>query len=145
MAKSKFPGDLMEEVLTIHVKIGDCIKVKGSTGTARMVLFSGDAEGSSFKGKILPGGVDTQRQLKNDPLQLSARYILEGLDSTGKCSRLFIENQGVADIDGHIQKTKPTIITDSADLSWLETADLAGTIEPWEKGVIIHIFNNHFC
>lgn len=145
MEKSKLPGDFMEEVLTIYVRIGDSIEVKGNTGTARMLLFNGDAEGSGFKGKILPGGVDTQRQLKSDPLQLSARYILEGLDSTGKCSRLFIENQGAADTNGHIQKTKPTIITDSADLSWLEAADLTGTIEPWEKGVIIHIFNNHFC
>ena len=60
----KISGDLMEEVLTIHVEIGDCIEVKAIPGTARMLLFNGDAEGSGFKGKILPGGVDTQRQLQ---------------------------------------------------------------------------------
>ena len=39
----------MEEVLTIYVRIGDSIEVKGNTGTARMLLFNGDAEGSGFK------------------------------------------------------------------------------------------------
>lgn len=126
------------------MEIGDCIEVKGNTGTVRMILFSGDVEGSDFKGKILPGGVDTQRQLKDVPLQLSARYVLEGADRAGKSCRIFIENQGIADTNGQVRKTKPKIITDSADLSWLETADLTGTIEPWKKGVIIHIFHNDF-
>lgn len=134
----------MQETLTIHVEISDCIEVKGNTGIARMILFAGDAEGSGFKGKILPGGVDTQRQLKDVPLQLSARYVLEGVDRAGKSCRIFIENQGIVDTNGQVRKTKPKIITDSADLSWLETADLTGTIEPWEKGVIIHIFHNGF-
>ena len=42
--------------------------------------------------------------------------------------------------NGMVEETKPRIITDSACLSWMETADLTGTITPWDKGVMIHIF-----
>ena len=135
----------MEEILRVMVRLDGISEVEGKTGAARMIAFSGEADGPYFSGKILPHGVDTQKSEEGKPLQLSARYMLEGIDYTGKQCRLFIENQGVADNNGHIQKTKPTIITDSADLSWLEAADLTGTIEPWDKGVIIHIFNNHCC
>ena len=84
----KISGDLMEEVLYNPVKLAIALRSKAIQELACMLLFNGDAEGSGFKGKILPGGVDTQRQLKNDPLQLSARYILEGVDSAGKYCRL---------------------------------------------------------
>lgn len=131
---------MMQEILTIHVVIGNICEVKGNVGLARMICFSGKAEGSGFKGKVLPGGADTQRQTGAAPLQLSARYILEGQDSAGKKCRIFIENQGTADADGNVRQTTPSIITDSTALSWMETAKLTGTIEPWWKGVIIHIF-----
>jgi len=53
-----------------------------------------------------------------------------------------IENNGTADKEGRIEYTKPRIITDSESLGWMETADLTGTITPWDKGVMIHIFVN---
>ena len=71
---------------------------------------------------------------------LSARYILEGVDRDGKDCRIFIENNGSAAENGDMHTT-PMIITDSSALSYLETERLSGTIEPWEKGVIIHIFS----
>lgn len=132
-------GEKMSEILTIYVEIGKTYEVCGHNGIARMILFSGHGTGSGFQGTILPGGVDTQQQ-DNKTLALSARYILEGTDGTGQKCRIFIENEGMADGNGNINQTIPKITTDSEALAWMETATLTGTITPWERGVVIHIF-----
>ena len=74
----------MREVLTVHVRIKETYEVHGQRGLARMILFDGEGEGSGFYGKILPGGVDTQQMHDDGKLELSARYMLEGTDSSGK-------------------------------------------------------------
>ena len=107
----------MREVLTVRVRIKETYEVHGQRGLARMILFDGEGEGSGFYGKILPGGVDT-----------------------GKSCLVFIENVGIANDKGYIEKTHPKIRTNSTTLSWLETSVLLGTISAWEKGVIIHIY-----
>lgn len=131
----------MQEILTIKVCITNVIEIKGKTAEAVMIAFDGTCDCENFKGKILPGGVDTQKEFYPEKRTLSARYMLEGVDKEGKACHLFIENNGTANTDSMVEKTTPRIITDSSGLSWLETADLSGTITPWEKGVVIHIFN----
>lgn len=128
-----------KEVLTVNVHIISAETVKGSEAEACMILFDGTAEGSGFKGDILPGGVDTQNQVYNSKRYLSARYILKGKDKDGKETRIFIENNGSWEADGSL-KTKPLILTDNPGLAFLEKAELYGTIEGQEGGVIIHIF-----
>lgn len=96
-----------------------------------MIAFSGEADGPYFSGKILPHGVDTQKSEAGKPLQLSARYMLEGIDCTGKQCCLFIENNG-EEAGGQIV-TKPRIYTDSESLSWMEGAALCGTVDPAAK------------
>ena len=135
----------MEEILTIQVEIKNVLEVTGKSATVRMILFEGEAKGPYFSGKILPGGVDTQREDTGLPLRLSARYILEGMDCDGKPCRIFIENQGEADSTGQVQRTVPNIITDSKCLAWMEQTALTGRITPWEKGVVIHIFKESQC
>lgn len=108
----------MQEILTIQVRTTEFLDVKGSRAEALMITFDGTCDCENFKGKILPGGVDRE----------------------GKACHIFIENNGVASEKGMVEKTTPRIITDSECLNWMETADLSGTITPWEKGVIIHIF-----
>ena len=130
----------MREILTIHVEIGKTYEVSGYNGIVRMIHFSGYGAGSGFEGKILPGGVDTQQQPGGMPLTLSARYMLEGTDAAGEKCRIFIENVGTADAHGILNQTTPKIITDSKSLAWMETKTLVGTITPWKKGVVIHIF-----
>lgn len=127
------------EVLTVNVHITGAETVKGSKAEACMILFDGTAEGSGFKGEILPGGVDTQNQVYNSRRYLSARYILKGLDKDGKETRIFVENNGFWAEDGSLE-TKPVILTDNPSLSFLESDDLYGTLEGQEGGVIIHIF-----
>ncbi|MCQ2578506.1 MAG: DUF3237 domain-containing protein [Treponema sp.] len=127
------------EVLTVNVHITGAETVKGSKAEACMILFDGTAEGSGFKGEILPGGVDTQNQVYNSRRYLSARYILKGLDKDGKETRIFVENNGFWAEDGSLE-TKPVILTDNPSLSFLESDNLYGTLEGQEGGVIIHIF-----
>ena len=100
-----------------------------------MIAFSGEADGAYFRGKILPHGVDTQKSEEGKPLQLSARYMLEGIDYTGKQCRLFIENNG-EEAGGQIV-TKPRIYTDSESLSWMEGAALCGTVESCGEGQVM--------
>ena len=126
----------MEEILAIDVVIDGAADVTGADGNACMIAFHGESNCKNFKGTILPGGVDTQKQLKDEPRSLSARYILEGTDYTGEHCRIFIENNGVFQQDGSI-KTKPIILTDSKALSWMAHADITGTITGTENGVRI--------
>ncbi|MCF0127245.1 MAG: DUF3237 family protein [Pseudobutyrivibrio sp.] len=131
----------MKEELTIKVVIGEVFEAKGSKDVARMINFTGESDCENFKGVILPGGVDTQKEIDGEKFLLSARYMLKGTDKAGKECSIFIENNGEAKIPPAEIITRPVIITDSEALAYLEDADLEGTIEPWEKGVIIHIFS----
>ncbi len=103
-----------------------------------MIHFTGEADCKNFKGKILDGGVDTQK-IDDGKTFLSARYILEGTDFEGNPCKIFIENNGEVKT-GEQLITIPSVTTDSKALEYLETSALKGTIESWEKGVIVHIF-----
>jgi hypothetical protein len=127
------------EVLTVQVRVKEALEVKGGINGVTMILFDGECECDNFKGKILPGGVDTQRLGEDGRVKLSARYIMEGVDYTGKSCRIFIENNGEIQSDGRIV-TSPCILTDSDALKHLETAALTGTVEGAPDGVVIHIF-----
>jgi hypothetical protein len=133
---------MSEVVLTIDVLLDDFLEVKGTAGTALMILFHGKSEGKYFNGEILPGGVDTQKEPAGAARILSARYILEGTDCEGEKCRIFVENNGeITDPQsGGNVETKPLIYTDSQALKWLESADLYGTVEPAEGGVKIKIY-----
>lgn len=131
-----------QDVLTIKVVIIGADVVKGHGAEACMLAFDGTCECENFHGKVLPGGVDTQQEWYPNARTLSARYMLEGVDATGAACKIFIENNAVLDADGQAAYTVPKVITDSDALAWLETTALKGTIEPWERGVIIHIFED---
>jgi len=130
---------MSKEVLTISVRITGADQVKGKKAEALMLHFDGRADCENFKGIILPGGVDTQKEIYGQGRNLSARYVLEGKDYTGKDCKIFIENNGEVKADGSVE-TKPIIFTDSDALSFLEAADLKGTITPADGGVTIHIW-----
>lgn len=129
----------MEEVFNIDVIIDKVYEVKGTDGSAWMITFHGESNCDNFKGKILPGGVDTQKLFPTGERTLSARYILEGKDYTGTDCHIFIENNGTFQKDGSMI-TKPLIFTDSEALSWMSSADLTGTITGTDDGVRIAFF-----
>ena len=74
----------MQEILTIQVRTTEFLEVKGSRAEALMITFDGTCDCENFKGKIFPGGVDTQKEFYPKPRTLSARYMLEGVDREGK-------------------------------------------------------------
>ena len=128
-------------VLSIEVDIDDSVDVKGDSGSATFIRFHGKSECENFKGEILPGGVDCQTEMKGSARKLSARYILQGYDNTNTFCKIFIENNGTFEMGE--MRTKPTILTDSYALKWLETADLYGTITARQGGVLISFYQNH--
>lgn len=132
-----------KEVLTIYVKVTEVLEVKGKTGEVGMVFFGGRVDCDNFKGIILPGGIDTQKEFYGENRVLSARYILDGTDKAGEECKIFIENIGIANDSGQVETTTPQIITDSYFLSFLETSKLEGVIEladPVDEGIIIRIY-----
>ena len=128
-------------VLSIEVDIDQSYQVNGGNGSATMILFHGKSDCENFKGKVLAGGVDTQKQIGGEARTLSARYILEGTDYKGNPCKIFIENNGT--MQGAEMKTKPIILTDSTHLKWLETADLYGTITGRAGGVLIQFYQEN--
>ena len=133
-----------EEVLTVHVKIEKTIEMHSdNVDSVFMILFKGNATGKYFKGDVLPGGIDTQIIGKfEDRHTLSARYMLEGKDYTGKNCKIFIENNG--NINGKFKnvsfRTYPKIITDSKALEFLNYDLLVGDGVGTESGVDIKIY-----
>jgi len=127
-------------VLSIEVDIDESYSVTGGNGSATMIRFHGKSNCENFQGEILPGGVDTQKQIGGGARTLSARYILEGTDYKGNKCHIFIENNGT--MEGMEMKTKPTILTDSTHLKWMETADLYGTITMRAGGVLISFYQD---
>lgn len=125
----------MRLLLTIHVTLtGSCTVNNGTNGVV-MLPFIGSAEGDFFTGEILGTGVDTQR-IENDQLiSLSARYMLEGKDYTGKECKIFIENNGSS-----LDNCVPTLVTDSQALADWQQADLVSKVTPTEKGVTVRIY-----
>ena len=131
-----------KEILRIRVRLADRQQVQGKMGRAVMLGFTGTCESMAFNGKVLEGGIDTQIQLEGEPLHLSARYIMRGTDLSGRPCSIFIENNGIAAEDGRIQ-TKPRIFTDSDALSYLETAELRGSVsdgdQPGDVDIVIEM------
>lgn len=116
-----------KELFSINVYLDDYQSVENGKDKVCMILFHGDCECDFFKGEILPGGADTQKFFRNEQPLLSARYILKGTDKSGNPTKIFIENNGTWNSQGNIE-TKPRIITDSEELTWLETAKLTGAV-----------------
>ena len=96
--------------------------------------FSGDASGPFFTGKIIGPAVDTQKIGKDGSFRLSARYMLEGVDSAGNACRVFIENQG-----NEAEGFCPWLVTDSPVLQQWEGKKLTATIGGTPQGVLVRI------
>ena len=123
----------MTELLKIRIRILQMQEVCNGNSIARMILFDGDADSRFFKGRVLPGGVDTQTE-SSGRLTLSARYMLEGVDDTGAPCRIFVENSALLMAPGPEPiHTAPTVITDSPALAPLFAGKLQGLVEPIPK------------
>ena len=128
-------------MLNIYIHIKDTIVVSGDSATIRMISFDGHCESQYFTGRILPGGIDTQRVLKDGTTFLSARYCMEGVDMEGRSCRIFIDNTGVF-YKKEDHTTVPKIYTDSVALKWMEDASLVGSVDDDNGKLVIRIRQN---
>ena len=123
-------------ILTIEVKCHDGIGVRGRRTEVVMVPFSGRAYGELFTGRVLTGGIDTQKtDLLTGECTLSARYMLEGTDCGGESCRIFIDNNIHDDEGWH-----PKLVTDSALLAEWEELPLTATVDGADGGVTVRIY-----
>ena len=125
---------MSEPIMTINVRTYEAQMLEGSNSRVVMIPFSAEVTGEYFNGKTVSDGVDTQITTKGS-FSLSARYMLEGVDRSGRKCRLFIENNGTG-----LENCRPKICTDSEELSFLENAELKARVECVENGVIVRIF-----
>ena len=70
-------------IFVINVELDECTKVSDAREQVNFIRFHGTSDSEYFHGGILTGGVDCQRKKENEPLKLSARYIMEGTDCSG--------------------------------------------------------------
>ena len=125
------------EIFRIYINVTQMHQVISEGKCVNMLLFDGECTGDYFQGQVLSGGVDTQQVDVDGTGTLSARYMLEGVDWEGIPCKLFIENN--ADTGAENTITKPQVFTDSANLKWLEKAQLTGRILSEEGQLIISI------
>lgn len=126
---------LAKLVTEIDVICKEAAFVKGQLRDICMVPFEGNAHGGMFSGKVIGTGVDTQSFSKNGCCELSARYMLEGQDSSGNPCRVFVQNESLP--DGSLC---PEIVTDSPLLAELESAQLFSVVIPAENSVTVRIY-----
>ena len=126
-----------EPIIIINVTTYEAKMLEGQNAKVVMIPFSAIASGEYFVGRTVANGVDTQITTKNG-FSLSARYMLEGTDRSGRKCRLFIENNGTS-LDNCI----PRIYTDSDELSFLENETLTANVECVKNGVLIKIYRKH--
>ncbi|MBQ2824273.1 MAG: hypothetical protein IJF18_06825 [Oscillospiraceae bacterium] len=121
-------------IVTINVTTYEAQMLEGQNSKVVMIPFSGTAAGDYFNGRTTVNGVDTQITTA-DGFSLSARYMLEGTDQSGRQCRMFIENNGTS-----LENCVPKIYTDSPELAFLENARLKADVECVENGVIVRIY-----
>jgi hypothetical protein len=123
-----------EEVFSITITVDKPIVVGQDDIVGRRQLIpiiSGEVTGSGFKGKVLPGGIDSQVIRPDGKCELSARYAIELEDG----ATIYIENNGIRTVpdeyikdvvNGHFVdpnvyyfRTVPTFETYNTKYKWL--------------------------
>lgn len=83
-----------EEVFSIKIVVDKPIVVGQDDKIGRRQLIpilSGEVIGNGFKGKVLPGGIDSQIIRPDGKCELSARYAIELYNG----ATIYIENNGI--------------------------------------------------
>ncbi len=130
----------MKEILTLIIIIGSTFQVQnGDDMLVRMINFTGTAQSEYFQGEVLPGGVDTQTQYPDGFVNLSARYMLKGVDADGKECLVYVNNEITRETPPGF--TTPKIVTDSPLLDSLTSGEMLGKIGFENGNLKIQIFS----
>ena len=125
----------LEEVLTVDVVLTGFEETAQPDGSKLLHLpFAGQAIGSLFTGEIQPGAADDQIHRNGRMDTAVADYVILGTDYAGQECSVHVVNRY---LDG---QWKPTVITDSKALDFLNSADCSAVLELRKQGPIVHIF-----
>lgn len=140
-APSSTPVAYTGELFSIKVSKTKLETVDGSTCRVEMQYFDGNVSGKFFNGTVYKNSSNVRKIYKDGRTTSCARYMIKGKDDTGKDCKIFIQDDGV-EKDG-VTVTKPLILTNSSSLSWIEKADIQGTVETDTNGdtVVTYICN----
>ncbi len=127
--------------VSVEIDGGAVSFLKGPAGEAVMIPFGGTVRGELLNGRVLPGGVDTQRVNQNGMRHMSARYMLDCVDKDGEPCRVFVENNGWFETQSLPFKTIPTFMTDSKKLAhYLHCNNFRGEGHFEAGGLVIKFF-----
>lgn len=124
---------MRKDVLRCKISNIETVGFEDESCKVQMVLLSGEFTCEYGKGIILQGGVDTQVYEKGQPGKTFARFILQGMTSTGTVFHIYLQNNGEFKENDAVQVTWPKIRTDLPGLKWAEDADLIGNMMPIDE------------
>lgn len=141
-ASSVYASNYNTEILKVQILDDRYHEVNGNTCDIGMQYFNGSATGSYFNGVIKQGSSVVTKKFKDGRVESTSRILLIGKDSKNNQCNIFIEDNST-DEKGNTIISKPTIVTDCPELTWLQTADLQGQIkDKKKKGKILQIMWN---
>ncbi|MFC7395083.1 DUF3237 domain-containing protein [Scopulibacillus cellulosilyticus] len=148
------PAPLLEEAATLNIQVAEPIVVGESEKGRRQFIpiISGTVNGPKIKGKVLPGGADSQIIRPNGLVELSARYVIETTDG----EKIYIENNGIRHVPEefvdqvkagkiidpkHVYfRTIPTFETASSPYKWLTNRLFIGSAVRLPNEIILKIY-----
>lgn len=129
----------MKEIMDIIIDIQNETQVRDGNIVIKMIAFTGVSHSKYFNGTIMPGGIDRQIIQADGQVNLSARYVMEGIDGSGQECRIYIDNIGTIDENGIIV-TEPVIYTDSKYLKEVFSGKLSGKVAFEEDALHVRIY-----
>lgn len=108
-------------IMQVHVALDrdHIVELEGPAGRVKMLPFAGTVEGELFHGVVEPCGVDTQVTDQVGARNMSARYMLTGVDRAGQSCHIYVDNEGwfTGGEAPRPFRTVPTFMTDSVELA----------------------------
>lgn len=130
----------LEKIMEVFVQCSEPMEI-GNTpkGFLRVIpIVGGTFIGQAIKGKVVPGGADWNTVRKDGSSEIWARYTLETDD--GKL--ISITNEGVhGSREGETIWTRPSFLTSTGPLAWLNENSFVGRLEPQEanEGIAVKL------
>lgn len=128
-----------EEVFSIKVTVDKPILVgqDGIVGRRQLIpILSGEVKGNGFKGKVLPGGVDSQIIRPDGKCELSARYAIQLDDGAA----IYIENNGIRTVPPEYVKDVTAGKFVDPNVYYFRTVPTIETYDEKYKWMMNHIF-----
>lgn len=144
---------VLKPFASLEIKVDPPIVIgETSLGLRRFIPIRSGTITGEVKGRILPGGADSQMIRANGRTDLSARYVIETADH----ELIYIENNGIRQVSEPFRKqaaageiidpehvyfrTVPTFETGSEDYQWLHDRLFIGSAERTPDYVRLDIY-----